>query len=193
MRRINCNLYPSGGHFFVESDGSKHRAGNWRAVIKKVTEYRQRARLPMGDVEQEVMAQACARNPSICYDDRRAPPPPQPKSVTIKAQVLKWLFGFQQLKEREPLNYVSTAESVARAAICAKCPLNTPLGVKTCATCKETLKEYRKQLLGGARARDSRLGGCAVLGSDLVTAVHLDELRVENPALPPHCWRKKAI
>lgn len=191
MLRINCNLFPSGGYFFVESDGSKHRAGNWRAVVKKVTEYRQRARLPLGDVEREVMAQACSRNPALCHDDRavQAPKP----AVTVKARVLKWLFGMKQVQEREPLTYVSTAEATARAAICAKCPQNTPLGVKTCATCKETLKQYRKELLGGARARDSRLGGCNVLGSDLVTATHLDEIRVDNPSLPANCWRKKTI
>jgi len=191
MVRINCNLYPSGGYYFDESDGSRQRAGGWRAVIKKVTAYRQRARLPLGDVENEVMAQACSRNPALCYDDR-AVQPPKP-AVTVKARVLKWLFGFKQLQEREPISYVGVAEAAARAAICAGCPQNTPLGVHTCATCKATLKEYRKQLLGGGRPRDARLGGCNVLGCDLVTAVHLDEIRVDNGALPAHCWRKKTI
>lgn len=191
MLRINCNIYPKDGHFFIESDGSTQRAGNWRAVIKKVTAYRQRARLPVGDVEREVMAQACSRNPGSCYDDRavQAPKP----ALTVKTRVLKWLFAFKATQERERLSYVGAPEAATRAGVCAACPKNTPLGVSTCATCKATLKEYRKQLLGGGRARDSRLGGCDVLGCDLVTAVHLDEVRVDNPALPGHCWRKKTI
>lgn len=191
MRRINVNLYPKDGYFFIEADQSRHRAASWRAVIKRVTEYRQRQGLPVGNVEVEVMEQACSRNPSLCVQDNAAPAPkPQ---VTLKHRVIQWLSAISRIADRGPLSFVREKESTARASICAKCPKNTALGVKSCSTCKQALAEYRKNLIGGARVRDARLGGCDVLGADLVTAVHLDEIRVDNPALPANCWRKKAI
>lgn len=137
------------------------------------------------------MAQACSRNSALCYDDRAVQAPRA--IVTVKTRVLKWLFALKTTQEKEQLSYVNAAEAASRAAICAGCPKNTPLGVSTCAVCKATLAEYRKQLLGMGRARDARLGGCDVLGCDLVTAAYLDEVRIDNAALPPHCWRKKTL
>jgi hypothetical protein len=48
-------------------------------------------------------------------------------------------------------------------------------------------------LLGGARIRDGRLNGCSAFGCDLVTAAHLDEVRLDNAAAVSHCWRKKTL
>lgn len=194
MQKINVNLYPSGGRYFTESDGSTHRAASWNLVIKKVTEYRERKRVPVGDVAAEVVAQACQRNPALCYDDRRAKGQPAPKPPTpLKAKVLMWLNSFLQAMTKGPLQYVDANESRQRAAVCAKCPLNTPLGTSECATCRQAIAGYRDKIIGNSRARDARLGGCSGLAVDLVTAVHLDELRVDAPALPNHCWRKRAI
>lgn len=192
MRRINVNLYPKDGFIFTEADGTRIRAANWRAVIKRVVEYRAQNRLPAGDPEMEIMAQACSRQPNICFEDRGSAPVPKP-AKTLKARVLQWLNHFLQLQQKDPLSYVDAKTAAGRAAICAKCPKNTPLGVNTCSTCKQALAEFRKSLLGGGRARDSRLGGCEVLGTDLTTAVHLDEIRVNNGALPAQCWRKTSI
>lgn len=191
VRRINANLYPKDGYYFKESDGAHIRAGNWRALIKTVTAYRQRQRIAIGDVESEVIAQACSRQPNICFEDRGHVVPKT--RVTLKVRVLKWLNAFTQSQRKQPLAYVDAATATQRAAICAACPKNGSLGVSSCSTCKQALAEYRKMLLGAARVRDGRLGGCEILGSDLVTAAHLDEIRIDDPALPGHCWRKKAI
>ncbi len=184
-QRINVNLYPKDGYFFKEQDKTIIRAGNWKDVIKKVVAYRERARLPLGEPEREVIAQACSRNPSHCFDKVvvTARPP-----VTLKSKVLQWLNAM--LKVKAELTYVTPQEAAVRAQVCAGCPMNQSLGVSSCNSCKQAFGEFRKQLLGGSRVRDARLGGCAILNSDLMTATHLDEIRVDNKALPAHCWRK---
>lgn len=189
MLRINVNLYPKDGYFFKEQDNTILRAANWSLVVKKVIDYRKRAGLDAGNPGEEVMAQACQRNPNYCYEQNRTVPAPQ---VTAKARALQWLFGISQLA-KDSLEFVKPEEAKARSAICAACPKNSSLGVSACSSCKQAFNEYRKNLLGGARIRDGRLGGCAVLGSDLTTAVHLDEVRVDNSELPANCWRKKII
>lgn len=193
MRRvINVNIFPSGGYFFRDSDGSVHRAGSWRRVIQKVTEYRARNRLPMGNPEAETYAQACLRQPAICGGLQTQVAVVKP-AIPFKAKVLQWLSGFVQLQTRSPLKYVSDAEAKQRANVCAVCPGNTSLGVESCGSCKQSIQSYQSTLLGNARRRDSRLGGCKFLNSELQTAVHLDEVRVDNPSLPRHCWRRTAI
>jgi hypothetical protein len=72
MKRVNVNLFPKEGYIYLESDGSKHRAENWSKLMAKVSAYRKRAGLPQGDVEREVMAQACQRNPSHCSEENDA-------------------------------------------------------------------------------------------------------------------------
>lgn len=189
IQRINVNLYPKDGYFFKDSDGTVLRAGNWSGVIKKVREYRQRAGLSPGDPTTEVIAQACTRNPSFCYQKTTVSVAPQ---VTVKARALQWLNSILRTP-KDQLQYVQPAEAKARAVICAGCPMNQSLGVTSCSSCKQAFTEFRKQLLGAARVRDSRLGGCAALGCDLMTAAHLDEVRVDSAALPGHCWRKKIV
>jgi len=189
MQRINVNLYPKDGYFFKEQDGVVIRGKKWTEVITKTVEYRIRAKLPAGDPAKEVIAQACTRNPSFCFQQTRVTVAP---TVTLKARVIKWLNGLLKVPKEE-LEYVSPVVAKERSQICATCPQNQSLGVTGCSSCKQAFTEFRKQLLGGARIRDHRLGGCAILESDLVTAVHLDEVRVDIPSLPAHCWRKKII
>lgn len=189
MQRINVNLFPKDGYFFRDSNGTVLRAGNWPAVIKKVREYRQRAGFPPGDPATEVIAQACTRNPAYCYEKTHVAVAPQ---ISLKARALQWLNAIMRIP-KDQLQFVSPAEAKSRAGICASCPMNQSLGVTSCNSCKQAFTEFRKQLLGGARVRDARLGGCAVLNCDLMTAMHLDEVRVDSAALPQHCWRKKII
>lgn len=190
MRIINLNLFPAGGFFFRDADGSVHRAGSWRRVIAKVTEYRARNKMPPGKPEEEVFAQACVRQPAICGGNQTQAISVVKPATPFKAKVLQWCNSLRREQEKGPLVYVSDAESKRRAAICATCPFNTPTGANDCSSCKQSFVNYRDNLIGTARPRDKRLGGCKILNSDLVTAVHLDEVRIDNSALPGHCWRK---
>ncbi len=189
MQRINVNLYPKDGYFFKEQDGTMIRGKKWGEVVSKVAAYRSRAKLAPGEPAREVIAQACTRNPSFCFQQGTITIAPR---VTLKARVLKWLNGLLQVPKAE-LEYVSPALAKERSQICASCPQNQSLGVTSCSSCKQAFGEFRKQLIGSARVRDQRLGGCQILASDLTTAVHLDEVRVDNTELPAHCWRKKII
>jgi hypothetical protein len=189
MLRINVNLYPKDGYFFKDQDHTTLRGANWSEVVRKVVEYRKRAGLPPGKPAEEVMAQACQRNPSYCHETNRVVPPPR---VTAKALALQWLFGISKTPKAE-LEFVTPDEAKSRAGICATCPKNSSLGVSACSSCKQAFSEYRKNILGDSRIRDGRLGGCAVLGADLTTATHLDEVRIDNGDLPQNCWRKKVL
>jgi len=145
----------------------------------------------VGNPEQDVVAQACRRDPQICGESYRVSPIARPPS--LKATVLKWLSSFLNLTRKgEKLEFVSPNEAYDRSNTCERCPFNTPLGVSSCSSCKQALREFRKALLG-SKKQDTRLGGCSILGVDLQTAVHLEELRVDNPQLPAHCWRKKSV
>lgn len=192
MKTMNPNLYPKEGYYFRESDGSIHRAKNWRGVIAKVSTYRKLRGLPVGEIASEVMEQACKRSPNLCYASGNAPA--VRPAVPLKAKVLQWLYGVLAHKDKGlPINLVNREEAAERAGVCARCPLNTPLGTNTCSACREAVANYRKQILDGKRSFDSRLGGCSALATDLGLAVHLDQDRVDNQALPTHCWFRIAI
>jgi len=203
--KINVNLRPSGGYVFKNSDGSMHRGGNWPIVIQKVIGYRQRHGQSIGNVEEEVMAQACERYPGLCKPEAQnilpggkgnIKRPSQTVSIRtppLKSRVLLWLAHLFSARIRGQIfGYVLADEAAARESICAACPQNQPLGGSGCSSCKKALSDYRDVTIPNLR-RFERLGGCVILGVDLVTSVHLDEIRVDNPSLPMNCWRKMAI
>lgn len=183
--RINRNLYPSGGYFFVDTDGARIFGDNWPGVIERTRRYRERQGRPVGDVEAEVTAQACARTPSICHTvgtiEKNAR-----VVASLKGRVLRW---FRDLGLEH--QFVTPETWKARATICAECPHNKPLP-GGCATCRAAVAELRKKILD-RRPNDGRLNACEILGEDLPTAAHLEKPAVDNPGLPARCWRKKTI
>lgn len=191
MLQIKTNLYPKDGYIYREADGTLFRESNWNKVVKKVREYRLLKGIPVGDPVEDVTRQACSRQPTLCYD-RAGVTVPVP-IVSLKSKVLKWLIDFvNRKKDGATVEYVSPNEAANRAAICAGCPLNVQIGVNSCSSCKQSVDSSRSVLLGG-RVRHPKISACSGLAVDLVTAVHLDEIRIENADLPSHCWRKKAL
>lgn len=194
--KINAGLYPHKGRFFIDIDGARHSGQSWAEIAKKVTDYRKRAGLPAGKPADEITAQVCARDPSVCNKAETGPVQTRRVGVggTMKGRVLEWVNGMRRHKHEtgQPLGKVSSAEAAKRAEICAGCPRDKDIS-KTCSTCAETLSAMRKELTGDSRVFDDRLGGCEALGIDLRLAVHLDEVRVHNPELPAHCWRKAQV
>ena len=180
-------MFPSDGHFFKEADGSVHKASSWSGVIKKVTRYRALNHLSPGNPTEEVHAQACARNPSLCYNDRHPATLQKRTESSLKGRVLGWLSHRRANKGAVSFTDANTAQS--RANVCAGCQFNTPLP-EGCSSCRKAVKALRSEVLGG-RSQDNRLHGCAIIGSDLPTAVHLEEQTLPEPALPAHCWRKR--
>jgi hypothetical protein len=190
MKKLNSNLYPKDGHFFVERDGARIFADSWKGVFKRVLGYRQRAGYPIGNVEEEVIAQACARNPVICSEDSAAYVK-EVSRASLKSRVLQWFMKRQAEKQSEPFVFVPDDERNNRVNTCAACPNNQGLP-EGCASCKAAVKEARGSIIG-PRAVDARLNSCSVLGEELNTSVWLDRLRVEEPDLPAHCWRKRQV
>lgn len=183
--RINLNLYPkNGGHVFKESDGTTHRADTWPGVIARVKLYRKRNNLPEGDPESEIYAQACQSNPSICSKETAETKRKQ-KEVSLKGRLLSWL---SRKKQQKQLSFVDKDVMDRRSKTCASCPQNQAL-TEGCSSCRAAVAAMREELLGD-RKINARLNGCVILGHDCAVAVHLDEVRVDEPDLPAHCWRK---
>ena len=185
MTKLKVNMFPKDGHFYKEADGYIHRAGSWKRVIAMTQDYRRRNGLPMGDPEADVIAQACQRNPALCYEEyphQRE----QRKKASVKGRVLAWLNRILARPERK---YVSPEEAQSRASICAGCPKNTKIA-EGCSSCRAAIKEYRNKLVGN-RPGDARIEACSELGEDLVVSTWLDEVRVEAPEAPANCWRKR--
>lgn len=190
MKRINRNLYPVGGYFFINQDGSKIVGEKWPDVVVRVADYRKRNNLPPGNPDAEVDAQACERTPAYCSEENMTVPP-MTAPATLKSRVLAWLSGTLRGQTEKPLQFVNDATALERERICAGCPRNKSLP-EGCATCKAAVKEYRKAIIGSRRV-NGRLNACEVLGEDLPASVHIDEPRVENSDLPDNCWRKRTL
>lgn len=185
--RIKINISPKEGRFFKENDGTVIKASSWGGVIKKVTRYRALNHLPAGNPAEEVHAQACQRNPQLCYNEAHPATLQKRTEATLKSRVLAWLSGIR--KNRVNLLFTDAGVAQARANICAGCPNNTSLP-EGCASCRKVVRTIRTDIIGG-RGYDSRVQVCSAMGIDLPTAIHLDEQTLDIPSLPDHCWRKR--
>jgi hypothetical protein len=187
MKRINLNLFPKDGYIFVDKDGTRLVAANWRGVIARVADYRKRNNLPVGNPEQEVHEQACERNPAYCSEITE-----QQKEMTrvasLKGRVLAWLSGVLAGREKQPITFLPESTVKARAEICATCPKNAAIA-DSCSSCRAALKAYRKNILG-SRPINGRLNGCVILGEDTAVSTAVDQILSDDADLPAHCWRK---
>lgn len=188
MRNVNPNLYPKGGHYFIEKDGAKIFGDTWAGVAARVVNYRKRAGYPPGNPTAEVNEQACQRHPEICAEENAAYKQAVTR-VTLKTRVLQWLTGIQQSKE--PLTLSFTEVATERANICAGCPKNKALP-DGCASCRAAVNEMRRSIIG-SRPVDSRTHACEVTGEDIPASSWIEQQRIEHSDLPGHCWRKRQV
>jgi hypothetical protein len=186
MKNINHNIYPKEGYRFKDSDGSNHvSADGWAGVIKRVINYRKRKGIPVGDVQAEVIAQACQRNPVLCHDEDQQRQI-MLKKTSMKSKILSWLAWLRGYQDK---HFVEEGLARERATICATCP-NNQVFQDGCASCRATVTQLRKEILGPRRFIDGRLNACIEMGEDLPTVVHLEMIAVPRDELPAHCWRK---
>lgn len=190
MMQINRNLYPRDGYFFLDSDGVRISGDSWAGVIRRVEGYRQRQGRAVGNVEAEVMAQACARNPGICVEENAAYKV-EVNRASLKTRILMWFMQLVKRKASNELVFVSDQDARNRAYVCSRCQFNKPLP-DGCASCRQAVKESRKNIIGG-RFEDARMNACEILAEDLNTSAWLDQQAVDNGALPQHCWRKRTL
>jgi len=187
MKKINPNLYPHDGYYFVDSDGARIFGDTWNGVVVRVKKYRERAGLPPGNPMEEVMAAACARNPGYCHEANSVSAE-QLTKATLKSRILKWLSDFRKIPNKQ---FVGWDLVHARADVCARCPKNTALP-GGCASCRAAVKEARTAIIGD-RPIDARLNACVVLGEDPVVTGYFEMQTVENSELPAECWRKRTL
>ncbi len=190
MKRINPNIYPSGGYTFKEQDGSVHSADSWEGVMVRVTAYRKRQRKDFSRVREEVTLQACSKHPILCVEDNGVTPARQ-KEVSLKGRVLKWLTSMRLRKEKENFKFVNSDMHAARTDVCIRCPLDKSLP-HGCGACKAALTELRETLVGG-RQTDSRIEACPILGEYLPVSTWIDDPTIVNPSLWQECWRKRTL
>lgn len=190
MKAINPNIYPSGGYWFQDPDGSKHVGQSWAGVINAVTAYRQRKGLPVDRVADEVITQACQRTPVICTETSEAIKA-QTRYVSLKGRVLLWLTRLRTSKTKEPLVFTNDGMHAARSDVCIRCPKNTGLP-EGCGSCRAALRALMEDIVG-SRKSDPRLTGCIVLGEYLPVSTWLDQTTVANAELPGECWRKRTL
>jgi len=187
--RPNPNLYPDGGYFYVEADGTRFRGDGWRNLIQLVRDYRVRNGLPVRDPEVDVFNQYCARMPSHCRTS--APQPSQPHSMSFNQRVLQWFSNMLEIRRLNPRAFGRVPDDVAaqRAAICARCPRQQALS-SACESCLNAVRSGRKVILDGAASQHQNLHACAALGEDCQTTVHIGLPPVDPSMVPPECWRR---
>lgn len=193
MMKIKTGLHPTGGYFFNEPDGTRHTANGPINCIKKITDYRKRNGLPIGDPKVEFFRQHCERNPTHCFSPTEVPAGgvaevPAGKPRSLKGSVLSWLMG--KKRQKNDLRFVGEQETRRRVDICLRCPKNQNIS-GTCSSCKAALGGLRTEILGGKPLVDARAAGCAALHEDIPISAMLDDPAVEPDGLPGHCWRRR--
>lgn len=189
MRHINPNVYPHDGYVFRDQDGSVHSASSWSGVVARVRAYRQRQGRDISGLKEEIVAQACQKNPTLCVEDNGVTQAKQ-KEASLKGRVLRWLSDMRRRKEKEDFRFVSQELHDARQDVCSRCPLDKSLP-SGCGACKAALKELREALVGGRQT--GNIEACPMLGEYLPVSTWIDEPSIPNPALPWECWRKRTI
>jgi hypothetical protein len=187
VKAVNPNLYPHEGYRFQDSDGSWHVGQSWAGVIGRVKYYRESQGRPAGNVSEEVINQACAKNPGLCTDAPSATE--QYRVVSLKGRVLLWLTRIKDSKE--PRIFVDDGMHSARTDVCFRCPKHTGLP-GGCGSCVAALKSLKETVVG-SRPFDARLQACDVTGEYMPVSVWLDQQAIVDPNLPASCWRKRTL
>jgi hypothetical protein len=194
VKKINPNLYPSTGFKFKDpSTGVTFVGSNWGGVAARVASYRKRNGIAPGNPTEEVMAQACANNPGHCVESNGVTEA-QLKIVSLKGRIFQWFNELKKRRVREgQLPLVDNETYLRRAGTCLNCPFKQGLD-EGCGSCRSAIKQLRREVIDGRPEYAGLLmTGCQILGTDLPTAVHLDEITVDNKQLPDNCWRKRTI
>lgn len=173
----------------MEGNGVQFRGESWKDLMNKVRDYRARNNIPVGNVEEEVWSQYCARMPQHCQSPSRPVPPANHHSMTLNQRVLHSLAKIMERRRKAAIPRVEDREAQRRAEICKACPFHKPL-VRSCEACVRVIDSTRKAVLESGPSQHQNLLACAVLGEDLPLTVHIEQPTESNSDLPPNCWRK---
>ena len=195
MPTPNLNLYPPGGYSYDDPKGGTISGGNWPEVIRKLRDFRIRAKLPVGAPEKEIFEQFCARYPEMCKPSISPENAKQgfvvdTREVAFPRLVMNWLAAAYTRINRGRLGFVSQEEAYRRAAICANCP-SQAVWTTLCTGCNKNIHLLVDEVMRQRKENSISRGlqGCTTHGEDVRMAVHLDQAESKTPKKPPHCWR----
>lgn len=65
MRRVNPNIRPPGGYYFIDEEGMRHEADNLPELVNNLIDYRARTGRDCGDPWTEIAEQILKRHPKL--------------------------------------------------------------------------------------------------------------------------------
>lgn len=190
MKKVNPNLYFPSGYVFKEANGTLLKASSWRSLYAKVKTYREVNRLPAGDPENEVQAQACARAPQLCHEDVPSTPVPRTEKQrkdSIKSAMLRSMSEMAQRVSKKEAEFVNDGLAAARADVCRRCPMQVDVG-GGCGSCKQAIRGLAQQIRG--KHPELPGVGCSIFQIHTPSQAYFDDPAVRRNDLPPECWRK---
>lgn len=182
--RHGQQLRPHGGHHFY-AHGIKFEGETHLHVYEKLREYRLNNMIPVGNVEQEVLAYYYEKFPWMV--DAISSEEPVPKN-DYYARWRGWIHRMW----KTPLNRaVTKKEAATRWAVCQGCPHNIKLSVDGSKEGSETLR--RAFLLRRGHDIPPFLGFCSLHSFDLSVASFLEAPaevsgKLKDTANYPGCW-----
>lgn len=186
---LNPNLWPDGGWWFKDAEGTKHKASSLSKLIETVIKYRQRRAQDIGNPSLEVLTQICGRNRGFCKDTSGPNPIPESPDGNLMAKILNFMGWLIQEKRLGHIRLIDRNVALARANICARCPRQRGLPT-SCGSCKASVATSRRGILDGQDPVHAGISVCGALQEDVCTVVHLAVPQRQDESLPAECWRR---
>lgn len=189
MKQWNDNLFPPSGFEFTDLDGLVHRGSGITDLAAKLTDYRARRGLPIGNPAAEVVEQLCSKYPSRCH--KGEPPSPavlaQSNANIVASGVGDWLRQVWTRLSQRKIKWVADEVVKQRVAACLACPQHGPVK-GDCPACQESLNTVSTQLRAGRDRASSVLRTCSFFKTDARVDVLIDQQTVADA--PEGCWKR---
>lgn len=185
--RPNPALHPPMGYVFYDKSERREFVGaDWQDLAQKIENYRRANKLPVGNPLEECYNQFCQEHPTHCSASKK-------QTVvlsrhTLGARVAAWI-GNLFVGKVPAATDKHTAGS--RAAICAKCPLQTEWRAH-CGCSVQALQEVKKHWFRMRNIRPKgnteNLKACLSLGEECSMSVWMNQ-PAKDLGQPKNCWR----
>lgn len=185
----NNSLWPPGGFVYTDSDGLVHSGNNVEDLARRITDYRARRGLPIGNPAAEVTEQLCRNFPSRCLKGE----PPSEKTLkqsranAVSTSVGVWLRETWANLSRRLIKWVPEETVKERVKICLACPQHDRIA-GSCASCQESQNAVSFQLRAGRDRVSGVLNTCTHFKTDARVDVLIDQPTITNA--PEGCWKR---
>jgi hypothetical protein len=199
LKVVNLVDVPKGGwRYAVLDTNTVIQAGSIRELKARVKQHMAANNLDIpGDIDAEVEDGAClnleAHRGHWCRERGNDPltsmSTQRPKWRA--SEVMRFLKTIWNWGTAEGFNFVPMEEAERRAAICAKCPMNTR--VSGCLGCTGVAALIRRIQGDHKTSQDPKLNACNVCGCELKVKVLVPTEVIDNRGLeyPEWCWQNQ--